>query len=319
MDGEIIDALFGLFDQRVAIDFPGEIFGDAVHLFQRLVDRHGADRYGAVAQDPFAGVVDVAAGGQVHDVVRTPAGGPDHLFDFFRHGGRDGGVADVGVDLHQEIAADDHRFGFRVVDIGRDDGAATSDFAAHEFRRDIIGDFGAKAFTVADQAITLGAADVFADGDIFHFRRDDAAAGISDLGDGLAGFGAQRVLHDVGEFGDVGLAAGHVGDAIVFGFHFAAGIAFHVAAGFHPGGAQGGQASGDIDGGGGIGVGAGCVIDAHRRLRGRGIERDFAHGDADIRVDGAGDMDLAAARQRPGGDRHFQLGVDIGHGRASFQ
>ena len=194
-----------------------------------------------------------------------------------------------------------------MVDIGRDDGAATSDFAAHEFRRDIIGDFGAKAFTVADQAITLGAADVFADGDIFHFRRDDAAAGISDLGDGLAGFGAQRVLHDVGEFGDIGLAAGDVGDAVILWLHFAAGVALHIAAGFHPRGAQGGQAGGNIDGGGGIGVGARRIIDAHRRLLGRGIERDFAHGDADIRMDGAGDMDLAAARQRPGGDRHFQL------------
>ena len=61
MDGEIVDALFGLLDQRVAEDFPGEVLGDAADFLQRLVDRHGADGHGRVADDPFARVVDVAA------------------------------------------------------------------------------------------------------------------------------------------------------------------------------------------------------------------------------------------------------------------
>src|SRR3546814_1039129 len=39
MDGEIVDALFGLFDQRVAEDVPGQFLGDAANLLQRLVDR----------------------------------------------------------------------------------------------------------------------------------------------------------------------------------------------------------------------------------------------------------------------------------------
>src|SRR5208282_5996432 len=47
---------------------------------------------------------------------------------------RDGRVADVGVDLNKEIAADDHRFQLGVIDVRRDDGAAGGDFAADELR-----------------------------------------------------------------------------------------------------------------------------------------------------------------------------------------
>src|SRR5262245_36664839 len=88
--GEIVDALFGLFDERVAIDFPGEVFGDAVHFFQRLIERHGADRHGRVADDPVADVVNVAAGGEVHHRVGAVADGPDHFVDLLGHGGGDG-------------------------------------------------------------------------------------------------------------------------------------------------------------------------------------------------------------------------------------
>ena len=149
VDGEIVDALFGLLDQRVAIDFPGEL-RDAVDFFQRLVDRHGADGHGRVADDPVADVVDVAAGGEVHDGVGAVADGPDHFVDFLGHGGGDGGVADIGVDLHEEVAADDHRLELGVIDVGRDDGAAAGDFLADEFRRDEIGDGCAEALAVGD-------------------------------------------------------------------------------------------------------------------------------------------------------------------------
>ncbi|MPN49830.1 hypothetical protein SDC9_197453 [bioreactor metagenome] len=45
VDGEIVHALFGLFDQGVAEDLPGQVLGFAVDLLQRLVDGHGADRH----------------------------------------------------------------------------------------------------------------------------------------------------------------------------------------------------------------------------------------------------------------------------------
>ena len=144
VDGEVIDALLGLLDQRVAEDFPGQVFGLAVNLFQRLIDRHRADRYGRVADDPLARFVDVVAGGQVHHRIAAPADRPGHFLDFFLNAGTECRVADVGVDLGQEVAADDHRLAFRVVDVVGDDGAAAGDFAAHKFRGDFFRHAGAE-------------------------------------------------------------------------------------------------------------------------------------------------------------------------------
>ncbi len=183
MDGEIVDALLSLFDQGVAIDFPGQVLGDTVDLFQGLVDRHGADRRRRIADDPLADIVDIAAGRQVHDIVGAPADRPHHFFDLFLHRRGDGRIADIGVDLDQEVAADDHRLDFGVVDIGRDDGAAAGDLVADEFRRDEVGDCGAEILAVADDLGVRGTALVLANGDEFHFRRDDAATGIFVLGD----------------------------------------------------------------------------------------------------------------------------------------
>ena len=109
MDGEIIDALLGLLDQRVAEDLPGQPGRITAHFFQRLVDRYRTDRHRGVAHNPLARVVNVAAGRQVHDRVGAPADRPHHLLDLFLHRGRNGRVADVGVDLHQKVAADSHR------------------------------------------------------------------------------------------------------------------------------------------------------------------------------------------------------------------
>src|SRR3954465_5807744 len=103
MDGEIVDARLALLYERVAVDLPGQVLGDAADLLQRLVDGDGADRDGAVADDPFAGVVDVTAGGEVHDRVGAPADRPDHLVDLGGDVGGDGAVADIGVDLDQEV------------------------------------------------------------------------------------------------------------------------------------------------------------------------------------------------------------------------
>ena len=47
VDREVIDALLRLLDERVAEDLPGQVLGDAAHLLERLIDRHGADRHRA--------------------------------------------------------------------------------------------------------------------------------------------------------------------------------------------------------------------------------------------------------------------------------
>ncbi|MNI62084.1 hypothetical protein D3C73_1173890 [compost metagenome] len=46
MNREIVHALLGLFDQRVAEDLPRQVLGLAIHFFQRLVNRHRANRHG---------------------------------------------------------------------------------------------------------------------------------------------------------------------------------------------------------------------------------------------------------------------------------
>ncbi len=83
MNREIIHALFGLLDQRIRVEFPCQFDRIAITLLQCLVDRHGADRDRRVADDPFARGVNVAASGEVHHRVRTPADRPHHLVDFF--------------------------------------------------------------------------------------------------------------------------------------------------------------------------------------------------------------------------------------------
>ena len=143
VDREIIDPLLGLLDQRISIELPGEFLGLAAHLFQGLVDRHGADWHRGVPDDPFAGLMDILAGGKVHDGVGSPPDRPDHLFDLFFDRGGYGGVADIGIDFHQEVSADDHRLTLRVVDVQRDNCATSRHLVPDELRCDSSGDAGA--------------------------------------------------------------------------------------------------------------------------------------------------------------------------------
>ena len=163
MDSEVIDPLLGLFNQRIAVDLPGEFLSLAAHLLQGLINWHGTNRHGRVAQDPLTRLVDVLAGGQVHDRIGSPARGPGHLFDLFIDRGRHCGVADVGVDLHQEIPPNDHRLGLGVVDIGRNDRPSACHLVAHMLWRDAL-----------------------ADGDELHLRGDLATSRVVHLGDAAA-------------------------------------------------------------------------------------------------------------------------------------
>ena len=148
MDGEVIDPLLRLFDEGVAINFPGQFFRASADFFERLINRDGADRHRRIANDPLARGVNVFAGGKIHHGVGAPLRGPAHLLDFFLDRRRDGGVADVGVDLHQEIAADDHRLDFGMVDVGGNNGAAARDFVTDELRGDLLLDVGSKSGSI---------------------------------------------------------------------------------------------------------------------------------------------------------------------------
>ena len=57
MYGEVVYPLFALFDKCVAVDFPREVFGYSVYFFEGLVNGYCAHRNGAVADNPFAGLV----------------------------------------------------------------------------------------------------------------------------------------------------------------------------------------------------------------------------------------------------------------------
>ena len=301
VDGEVVHALLGLLDQRVAEDLPGEVLGLAVDLLQRLVDRHGADRHRAVAHDPLARLVDVLAGGQIHHRVAAPADRPGHLLDFLLDAGAERRVADVGVDLDEEVAADDHRLGFRVVDVGGDDGAAARHFVAHELGRDDLRDRRAEGFAgmlALQQFAQALALLVFADGDELHLRRDDAAAGVVHLRDIHAGPGAARpALQVEAHFRQlrIGLAFAAVGGAERRQL-------LAVAALLDPLLAQRGESLADVDLRRRVGVGAGAVVDADRRVlfRPHACRRvglaDLAHRHADVGP-AARDVDLARMRQ----------------------
>ena len=207
MNREVVDALLGLLDQGVPIDLPGQFFCLAVHFFQGLIDGHRPDRNRGVAQNPLAGFVDVFTGGQVHDRVRPPANRPDHFLDFFIDGRRHRRVPDIGVDLDQEIPADNHRLQLGMVDIGRDNRAASGDLVTHKFRRNRLGNTGppgiarmlmrdcAKTVAIAVRLSLLTqlfAGLVFTDGNIFHLRCHHAFARIVHLGHVTAGQSASR-------------------------------------------------------------------------------------------------------------------------------
>ncbi len=313
MDGEVVDALFGLFDEGVPEEFPGEVFDTPVHFLKGLVDGDGADGDGAVADDPFAGGVDVLPGGKIHDGIGTPFGGPAHFLDFFIDGGGDGRVADVRVDLHEEVAANDHRFAFRVIDVGGDDGAAGGDFLADELGGDVFRYLSAVSLAgmlvIEDIARTVDgvfrsmigflASEILPDGNEFHLGGDDALTGVPKLGDGVV-LGAEWFPHEAGVFleaigtrlvlvvafgvflAEVAVVGGGDGSAFVF---------FDIAAIEDPLAAEGGKAFFDIAVKGGVSPGAAGVVDAHgvvllhaavgmMRLR----EFDFAHGHTEIGV-----------------------------------
>ena len=141
--------------------------------------------------------MDVAAGREVHHRVGAPADRPHHLLDFLGDAGAHRRIADVGVDLDQEIAADRHRLEFDVIDVGGNDRPAARDFLAHEFRRHEFGDVRPEALAVSE---TLACAferrlarQILAMGDIDHLFGDDAGAREFELGDELSRLaGAQR-------------------------------------------------------------------------------------------------------------------------------
>ena len=113
------------------------------------------------------------ARGQVHQGVAAPAGRPHHLLHFLFYARRHGGVADVGIYLHQEVTPDDHGLQFRVIDVGGNNGATFGDFIAHEFGGDFSRQRSAKimpGMLACEQLYQVITTLIFANGNVFHFR-----------------------------------------------------------------------------------------------------------------------------------------------------
>ena len=191
-----------------------------------------------------------------------------------------------------------------MVDVGRDDRAATGDFLADEFGGDFFRDVGAEAVAgvlLLEQASGAGLLQlhVFADGHVFHLGGDDALAGIVHLRDVGAGLGAARVAHvgkaQLGQFGIVQALLAEIGAQAV--------QALGVTTGVDPRRTHVGQALAHVDDHVGVGVRARGVVDQHRGIGfateiGRGVvQADFTHGHADVRAR-AFDIHLARTRKR---------------------
>src|SRR6266849_3915503 len=288
VDGEVVHALLGLLDQRIAKNFPGQLFGFAVYLFQRLVDRHRAYRHRSVADDPFARLVNVLASGEIHNRVAAPAYRPGHFLDLLGDAGTDSRVSDVGVDLHQKVAPDNHRFGFGMIDIRRNDRTAASHFLANEFRGDEF----------RERVAPL----VFPDRDIFHLRRDDAPFRVVHLGHVAARRPPARLSFQV----EAHLCELWINKAFNTVPRSRARQFFRIGALLDPLRAHGRQAGANVDFDPRVGVGAGGVIDEKRRIflrpeRGRRLGlNDLAHRHKKV---AARAFDVNFARVRHGFDR----------------
>ena len=136
VDREVVDALLGLLDERVAEDLPRQLLGLAVRP-SRAPGRSarcrsarascgGSTRASRGCCVPVERSMTVSAPQRVDQVIFSTSSSIEE---------RDGGVADVRVDLDEELPADRHRLGLGVVDVGRDDRAAARDLVAHELRR----------------------------------------------------------------------------------------------------------------------------------------------------------------------------------------
>ena len=158
--------------------------------------------------------MNVLAGRKVHDGIAAPADRPGHFLHFFANRGTQRRVADIGVDLHQKVPADDHRLGFRMVDVCRDDRAAASDLVTYEFGRYFGRDVGAKTLATMLPAHeggqfsshrpgrlevfqVLGAPEALTNGDEFHFRRNDSFSRVVHLRHVPAGFGATGIPAEI--------------------------------------------------------------------------------------------------------------------------
>ena len=233
--------------------------------------------------------MNVLAGGQIHDSIGTPVRGPGQFLHLFLNGGRQRGIADVGIDLYQEVAPDNHRLNFRVIDIRGNDRTPTRHLGTNKFRRDFLRQGGAERLATMLCAqcclfARLHIAHVLADGDELHFRRNDALTRVMKLGDVMPCLGTTRRAQ---------MFETQMRRAQILLTLFAVGGTdsrqnFAVPPLLDPGRAQRRQACPQVHFDGGVGIDARGVVYPHRRIGltpalGQGVGKlNLAHGNQQI-------------------------------------
>ena len=149
VDGHVVHALPRLMLHHIEQVVGGEVL-DLAGLGHRLVDRHRADRHRRGVDDRRTDRVDVPARREVHDGVGAVVHGVMELLELPGDVRGDGGVADVGVDLHPRHLPDPHRIEplGEVLDVGGNHEAPAGDFVAHEL--------GIQLFPLGDPAHLVG-------------------------------------------------------------------------------------------------------------------------------------------------------------------
>ncbi len=98
MDRHVVDALARLVLDHVQHHARRDV-RRLLDALNDLVNGHGADRNGRHVDDRLTDGIDVPAGGQVHHRVCAQVDGGVQLLELVVDLARDGGVADIGVDL----------------------------------------------------------------------------------------------------------------------------------------------------------------------------------------------------------------------------
>ena len=309
MNRKIVHALFGLFDQCFAEDFPIDFFAFSADFFKGLINRHRPDGNRAIAQNPFPRRMNIFPRGKVHQRVPAPTAGPSHFIDFLFDPRGDGGIADVCIDFNQKIAPDNHRFRLRMVNVGGKNGTSSGNFRAHEFRRYLLRNCRSEILSRMHEPEVLTRRfrncvvrclqlHVFANGNKFHFRRDNAALGIIHLRDACTRFGSVNFPIPSVELFD--MASRFYGGNDITRHN-----RFDIAALQNPRSSQGWKPLANILMKSLVAPRPGSVVNAYGRifvqnLPGSGAsrrKRDFAHRHTDVRAR-TFDINAAALRER---------------------
>ena len=135
----IIHTLLGVLFDDVQKVVRRQGFNVAVNAFQRLIDRHRANRHRRSINDCGANFIQVAATRrQIHHRVGTIFDGKMQFCHFFIHVGRVRRCAQIGIHLAFRSNADRHRFQIGMINVGRNNHPSPCHFRPNQFSRKLF-------------------------------------------------------------------------------------------------------------------------------------------------------------------------------------